>query len=181
MNKLIAIIVVVLLIAAGIYYLYKIGEVQTQEITIVNNDGKEVGVARLNETRIGVLIGLELRGLKSNGTHAIHIHEKADCTPLDSFKNAGGHFNPEDASHGMKHVNGHHAGDMPNLKANSQGRIITQILNRKITMLLSDTSDGRYSIFDRDGSAIVVHADADDHKSQPSGAAGKRILCGEID
>jgi len=179
MKKIIAIICTVLLLAAGVYYLYKMGEVGTKEISIVNNNGDEVGTARLNETRIGVLVGLELRGLKPNGTHAIHIHEKADCTPLSSFKNAGGHFNPEEVSHGMKHTDGHHAGDMPNLEANSEGRIVTQILNRKITMYLSNV-DNRFSLFDDDGSAIVVHADADDHRSQPSGAAGRRILCGEI-
>lgn len=181
MKKIIAIFLTIFLLFATLAYLYKMGEVETHVVTIVNNDGKELGIARLNETNIGVLIGLELRGLKPNGTHAIHIHEKADCTPLESFKNAGGHFNPAQRMHGLKHVGGHHAGDMPNLLANSKGRIITQVLNRKITLYLSETRDGRHSIFDKDGSAIVVHADADDHKSQPSGAAGNRILCGEID
>ncbi|HPF77771.1 MAG TPA: superoxide dismutase family protein [Alphaproteobacteria bacterium] len=172
-------IVLVLLVIAFLAYLYKIGGAESYDVTMINNKGEEIGVIRLNETNAGVLLGINLRKLKPDGEHAIHIHEKADCTPLDSFTNAGGHFNPTHVEHGMKNPKGYHAGDMPNIKPDKKGNSVTQILNRKITLLEFDIDD-RKSVFDRDGSAIVIHDGADDHMSQPAGAAGKRVACGVI-
>lgn len=150
------------------------------EVSIVNNAGQKIGEARMTETDAGVLMHLKVAGLKPNGEHAFHIHEVADCWPQKTFKNAGGHYNPKEKSHGMMHPEGYHAGDMPNLKPSEDGRIEVQMLNQEVTLSKSQSRDGRAPLFDEDGSAIIIHAGADDHKSQPSGAAGNRIACGEI-
>lgn len=180
MKKKVIWIVLGILLVGLLGYFYKMGEVESYRVSMVNNKGEDIGVIVLNETNAGVLIGVDLRGLKPNGKHAIHIHEKADCTPLESFKNAGGHFNPEHKEHGLNNPKGHHAGDLPNLEVNEKGRIVAQMLNRDVTISKFSTGDNRASLFDKDGSAIVIHAGADDNKSQPSGAAGRRIACGVI-
>ncbi len=180
MKKKIIWIVLALLLVGLLGYFYKMGAVESYKTTLINNKGEEVGVLTLNETNIGVLVGVSVRGLKSNGEHALHIHEKADCTPLEDFKNAGGHFNPTDKMHGLNNPKGSHVGDMPNLKADKKGTIVAQMLNRNITLNEYSTEDGRISIFDEDGSAIIIHVNADDHTSQPVGKSGNRIACGVI-
>jgi len=149
-------------------------------VSMKNNEGVESGTIKLSETRAGVLIDMDLKGLSPDGEHGFHIHEKADCTPLETFKNAGGHYNPMDKAHGLKHPEGEHVGDMPNIRPNDKGEIATQILNVKVTLNEETEDAARVTLFDEDGSSLMVHADADDHMSQPSGAAGPRILCGEI-
>lgn len=150
---------------------------------IVNNAGEKIGIVSMNETEAGVLMFIQVSGLNPKGEHAMHVHEKADCSPRDTFKNAGGHYNPMMKSHGMMHPEGHHAGDMPNLRPDEYGNIEAQILNLFVTLETDKEKipEGRHPLFDEDGSALVIHADADDHMSQPSGAAGNRIACGEID
>lgn len=180
MKKKIIWAVVGLLLIGLLSYFYKMGDVPSYEVKMINNDGEDVGVILLNETNSGVLLGVRVRGLEPNGSHAIHIHEKADCTPLETFANAGGHYNPLSKPHGLKHPEGHHAGDMPNLKPDNKGESVAQILNRNVSLHTFLVDENRATVFDKDGSAIVIHAGADDHMSQPSGAAGKRIACGVI-
>lgn len=174
-------------IAIGIITIFALGyfsqtipsDEDVVHVSMINNQGEEMGIVQMSETKAGVLLNLELSGLSAGGEHAIHIHEKGDCTPLESFTNAGGHYNPHSKAHGMKHPEGQHAGDMPNLKPDAKGAIKTQILNRFVTLNAQNAGE-RASVFDADGSAIVIHAQADDHMSQPSGAAGDRISCGVI-
>ncbi len=182
MVKKIIIILSFIIVIGGLSYLYQTVPMQKEirMIEMINNQGKKVGIVKLSETTAGMLLALNISGLTPNGEHAFHIHQKADCSPIGTFKNAGGHFNPTDVSHGMQHPDGHHAGDMPNIKPNSKGVIKAQILNRAVTLSTTDSEDGRKTVFDEDGSAIMIHAEVDDHKSQPSGAAGARIICGEI-
>ena len=173
-------IIVSLLIVAGMGYLYQTipqaGEIRT--VNMIDNNGDVMGTVRLSETGGGVLLDLDIKGLTPNGEHAIHVHETGKCTPLDSFKDSGGHYNPTEHKHGLKHPEGSHAGDMPNLKPDAKGVIKTGFVNTKLT--LGESSDKRSTVFDEDGSAIIIHAGADDHMSQPSGAAGARISCGII-
>lgn len=181
MRKNITFIAVILIALIGLGVTYQQGFTNDEitMVSLIDNTGAEVGDARLVETKGGVMINLRVTGLSPDGQHAFHIHENADCTPLDSFTNAGGHYNPTDKSHGMKHPEGQHAGDMPNLRPDENGEIDVQILNRFVT--LSDSErDGRAPLYDNNGSAFMIHAGADDHMSQPSGAAGSRIVCGEI-
>lgn len=182
MLKKVIIVLSLIIVIGGVAWLYKTVP-QNNEIrmvTMINNNGEESGIIKLSETKAGVLLALNISGLKPNGEHAFHVHETGDCTPLDSFSNAGGHYNPHGKSHGMHHPEGHHAGDMPNLKPNSEGKIATHVLNRQVTLSNTQSEDDRAPLFDDDGSSIVIHAAADDHVSQPSGAAGPRILCGVI-
>ena len=182
MKKFIIISAVILLAILGIGLLVNLGPDDDKVVIIdmKNNEGNSIGNVKLTETRAGVLMHLDIEGLDPEGQHAFHIHQTADCSPLESFKNAGGHYNYFKKAHGMKHPEGQHVGDMPNLSPDKKGKIATSVLNVNVT-LDSEVSDlGRAPLFDEDGSALMIHADADDHMSQPSGAAGGRIACGEI-
>jgi len=150
-------------------------ESEIKVVQMSSDEGMPMGTVRLSKTSAGVLLDLELSGLTPNGEHAMHIHETGKCDTDVKFKTAGGHYNPHGKHHGMKHAQGQHAGDMPNLKPNKKGEIKTVIVNTHVTL-----DDGEAGLFDADGSSIIIHAGADDHMSQPSGAAGARIACGVI-
>jgi superoxide dismutase, Cu-Zn family len=123
----------------------------------------------------GVEIAGSISGLKPNQLHGFHIHEKGDCSSADATS-AGGHFNPDGKKHGNhehhSHSNDHHAGDMPNLKADANGVAKFNVILQGITI-----DKGPNSI---KGRAVVVHANEDDYVSQPVGNAGARIACGSI-
>lgn len=140
-----------------------------------NAEGAVIGSVALKESETGVLITIDTAGLDANSTHAIHIHETGKCSP--DFTAAGGHFNPSGHNHGMMDAEGQHAGDMPNLHANADGKVKQEILNTMITLDETDTDDGRHSIHDADGSALIIHEGADDYASQPTGDAGGRLAC----
>ncbi len=120
----------------------------------------------------GVHITGTIGGLKPNGTHAFHIHEKGDCSAADA-SSAGGHFNPAGQPHGRASNPQHHAGDSDNLVANAEG---TATVNAHFNGVVLGGSAANNVV----GKAIVVHADPDDYTSQPSGNAGSRIACGVI-
>lgn len=176
MKKIIWIIlglVVVVGLGALMQTVPSVSEVKT--VKMIDVSGKEMGTVRLSKTNAGVLLDLKLAGLTPNGEHAMHIHEVGKCDFEQKFKTAGGHYNPHGKHHGMKHPEGQHAGDMPNLKPNKKGEIATAFVNMHVTL-----DDGEAGVFDADGSSLIIHAGADDHMSQPSGAAGDRIACGII-
>ena len=134
-------------------------------------DGKEVGHATLIGTTGGVLITLDLTAAPA-GERAFHIHAVGKCEP-PKFESAGPHFNPEQHSHGVMNPKGPHAGDMPNLYVPESGALQIEVLNSTVAL-----TEG--SLLDDDGSAIVIHAAADDYKTDPAGNAGDRIACGVI-
>jgi superoxide dismutase, Cu-Zn family len=146
---------------------------QTASATLKNAEGKDVGTARLTQTPAGVLINLSVKGLPA-GEHAFHIHAVGKCEP--PFTTAGGHFNPANKKHGMMTADGHHAGDMPNLHIPASGELAVEIVNADITLDKGKPN----SVFDADGSAVVIHAGKDDYKTDPTGDAGGRIACGPI-
>ena len=135
--------------------------------------GQSVGTAMLSSSTTGVRIRLNVKGLEA-GEHAIHIHQTPTCTAPD-FKSAGAHFNPEGKQHGLQNPNGPHAGDMPNFTVKSDGTSTEVIVAPNVTM-----GDDPRSIFSNGGTALVIHAKADDMKSDPAGNAGDRIACGVI-
>jgi Cu-Zn family superoxide dismutase len=141
------------------------------QATLKDASDKEVGHATLLGTTGGVLITLDLTAVPA-GERAIHIHAVGKCEP-PKFESAGPHFNPEQHSHGVMNPKGPHAGDMPNLHVPESGTLQLEILNS--TVSLAETS-----LLDGDGSAIVIHAAADDYKTDPAGNAGDRIACGVI-
>ena len=140
---------------------------------LVNPDGKSVGSVSLDQTPNGVLLTATLKNLPA-GTHAFHVHAVGKCEA--PFKSAKGHYNPGGKKHGILSEGGIHAGDMPNVHVPSNGVLTVEVLNPNITLAKGKPN----SVFDTDGSAIVMHMKGDDYKSQPSGAAGSRIACGVI-
>lgn len=137
--------------------------------------GKPVGTATLTQTPAGVLIDLRMADLPP-GTHGFHIHESGDCKGPD-FKSAGGHFAPRKQAHGFYAPKGAHAGDMPNQIVQPDGTLTAQVINAGVSL----ASGGQSSLFDKDGSALVLHAKPDDYRSQPAGDAGDRIACAVIE
>jgi Cu-Zn family superoxide dismutase len=141
--------------------------------TLKDGEGKTVGKAELTATPNGVIVALHLTGVPA-GEHAFHVHETGKCE-APGFKSAGGHFNPTKASHGMQSSSGPHVGDLPNVHVPKSGTL-------DIEVFVSDATLGGNSnnLLDADGSAIVLHAGADDYSTDPAGAAGDRIACGVI-
>lgn len=144
-------------------------------VALSNAEGQSVGQAVISQAAAGngVSIALSLRNL-SAGERAVHIHQTAKCDPPD-FQSAGPHFNPEGRQHGTDNPEGPHAGDLPNITVGSDGTVETTITNSRVTL-----GDGANSVFANGGTALVVHAAADDMKTDPAGDAGARIACGTI-
>jgi superoxide dismutase, Cu-Zn family len=138
-----------------------------------DKDGKIVGTATLRDEPTGVLVQLQIKGL-TPGLHAVHIHAVGKCEG-PGFTSAGGHFNPTQKKHGFKSPEGAHAGDMPNMYVGKDGSGVFEVLNDSITL-----KPGERSVFDADGSAIVVHAGPDDDVTDPAGNSGDRVACGVI-
>jgi Cu-Zn family superoxide dismutase len=141
--------------------------------TLKDAQGKTLGEATLRESPAGVLVKLDLQGVVP-GTHAFHIHTVGKCDAPD-FMTAGGHFNPTTMKHGLMATGGPHAGDMPNLFVPADGKLSAEVLDVNVTL-----AAGPKSVFDADGSALVLHATADDYASDPAGNAGARIGCGVV-
>ena len=120
----------------------------------------------------GVHLTGTIGGFLPNSVHAIHVHEKGDCTAADA-SSAGGHFNPMGQPHGRASAPAHHAGDMDNIVANAQGQVNLDIHLAGVTL-------GGGAANDIAGRALVVHAAADDYTSQPAGNAGARVACAVI-
>lgn len=143
--------------------------------SFINVEGKKVGTATLTQTPGGVLIHLEVEGL-APGEHAFHVHQTGKCDAADKFASAGGHFEPAGHKHGYKTDGGPHAGDMPNQFVGADGKLTADVVNPQVTL-----AAGATSVFDADGSALVIHAKADDYASQPAGNAGDRAACAVIE
>ena len=133
---------------------------------------KPVGDVDLMQTPSGVLIKLQIKGL-TPGEHAFHVHAVGKCEA--PFESAGPHFNPGNHKHGILSGEGH-AGDMPNLHVPQSGELSVEVVNSAISLEQGKPN----SVFDNDGSSLVVHAKADDYKTDPAGNAGDRIACGVI-
>jgi Cu-Zn family superoxide dismutase len=120
----------------------------------------------------GVHFTGEVGGLGANSTHAIHVHEKGDCSAVDA-SSAGGHFNPTTQPHGRVGQGPHHGGDMDNIVADARGVARVDVQARGVTL-------GGGGLTDILGRAVIVHAVADDYTTQPSGNAGARVACGIV-
>ena len=146
-------------------------------VELKDAQGKSVGTAVLSSKSgkgsSGVSMDVKLHGLPP-GQHALHFHQKAQCDAPD-FKSAGPHFNPEGKKHGLENPDGHHAGDMNNFTVNAKGQARFKVVNKDVTL-----GDDNHSLFSNGGTALMIHAKADDMKSDPAGNAGDRIACGVI-
>ena len=144
----------------------------TARADLCDLQGALVGTASLQQTPHGVLLTAEIANLPP-GTHAIHFHAVGRCEP--PFATAGAHFNPSSRQHGFRNEMGAHAGDLPNVHVPSSGATRIDHMARDVS--LGTTGNG---LLDADGTAIVVHALADDYRTDPSGASGDRIACGVV-
>lgn len=128
------------------------------------------GTVTFTEQAGKVRVVANVTGLKP-GKHGFHVHEKGDCSAPDATS-AGGHFNPTGAAHGDPQKGAAHAGDMPMLVADNAGKAQLTLEMKGVTV-----ADGASSLV---GRAVIVHADPDDHTTQPTGNSGARVACGLI-
>ncbi len=142
------------------------------QAALISTDGEEVGTASLAKEGSRLEIELGLAGLEP-GTHALHLHTTGLCDAPD-FKSAGGHLNPAGKAHGKLSEGGAHLGDLPNIDIPEDGKLALTV------SVEGDAAANLATIFDADGTALMIHTGADDYKSDPAGAAGPRIACGVV-
>ena len=118
-----------------------------------------------------VRISGEVRGLRPNTVHGFHIHEKGDCSSGDGMS-TGGHFNPDGHAHGAATGAMHHAGDLPSLQADASGTAQFRYETAELTV-----GSGPHDVV---GHGLIVHKDADDFTTQPTGNSGARLACAVI-
>jgi Cu-Zn family superoxide dismutase len=158
--------------AAAVTGLLAQGAMDTAKADLKDAAGKSVGTVTLTDTPHGVLLHVVLTDAPE-GVHAFHIHTTGKCEP--PFMTAGGHFNPTSKQHGAENAMGMHAGDMPNVTVPAGGKLTFDFLDPDVTL-----KAGANSLMDADGSAVMLHATADDYKGDPACNAGARIACGVV-
>ena len=135
-------------------------------VALVNSGGQTIGSVIASQTSGGVTLAISTAGLP-HGLHGLHVHQVGRCD-LPGFDSAGPHWNPGSRKHGFNNPQGPHAGDLPNITASSSG------VSRETAVLAGASLQG---LADADGSALVIHAQADDYLTDPSGNSGGRIAC----
>lgn len=143
------------------------------DLALRDASGRTRARATLNAEVDALAVRVESAGMAA-GTYAAHIHSVGRCDAPD-FQTAGPHWNPTTAQHGRENPLGAHLGDLPNLivGANGQGSV-------SYTVNGAGLASGQYPVADADGAALIVHAQADDYRTDPSGNAGGRLACAVI-
>ena len=144
---------------------------ETAVATMWGVDGAAMGAVTLEQGPHGVLISADVSGLTAGG-HGFHIHTVGSCSP--DFSAAGDHFAPDGRGHGFMYPEGAHAGDVPNIYAAGDGTARADFFTDWVTL----AAHGTTSVFDSDGSAIIIHAKPDTYSSEAG--AGDRVACGVI-
>lgn len=147
------------------------GKVEKAKCVLNPTQGNKVtGTIMFTKVDDGVKVTAKVSGL-TKGLHGFHIHEFGDCSAPDG-NSAGGHYNPATKPHGAPVDHNRHAGDMGNIEADESGNGYVEYVDHAMTL------EGESSIV---GKAVIVHAGADDFKTQPTGNAGARVACGVIE
>ena len=141
--------------------------------TFHNAAGERVGLATLGDSAGTLRLGISASQL-SPGPHGLHFHAQGSCTPPD-FASAGPHFNPDQRKHGRLNPDGPHLGDLPNLIVSADGSADTSFAVPKAL-----AEPGPQSLLQPGGTAVVIHASADDERTDPSGESGERVACAVI-
>src|SRR5205814_35083 len=174
MKRLAAVVASLSLALAGCASMSQMGTAEhTAVAELKNSSGQPAGIATFTQVPGAVRVVIEAKGLPP-GPHGVHIHEVGKCEG-PQFTTAGGHFNPEKKQHGTLNPQGAHAGDLPNLTIAADGTGRLETTSDRISL-----TSGAKSVFDADGSAVVVHAGPDDFKTDPTGNSGGRVACGVI-
>jgi superoxide dismutase, Cu-Zn family len=147
--------------------------VLTATANLIDSEGADAGHAQIRQATKGIMLKLDLKNAMP-GIHALHVHEVGRCD-RPSFESAGSHFNPSSRQHGLLNDRGPHAGDLPNLNVPATRQL-------SVELFLADVSlePGPQSLLDENGSALVIHSGADDHRSDPAGGSGDRLVCGQM-
>jgi len=138
-----------------------------------NASGQVVGNATFTQIGGALRVLLEVQGLPA-GAKAVHVHAVGKCE-APSFNSAGEHFNPLGRQHGALNPAGPHGGDLPNITVGKDGRGRLESTTELMTLLT-----GASSVFDGDGSALIIHAAPDDFRTDPTGNSGARLACGVV-
>ena len=141
-----------------------------QTIALNGTDGRPVGTVTLSEDANGVTIKVDASAIAA-GTHGVHLHQKGLCEG-PKFESAGAHWNPESKQHGRDNPMGAHLGDLANFDIGQAGAATTSFTVAGVTM-----SGATNALADADGTSLVVHAKADDYRTDPSGNSGDRVAC----
>jgi Cu-Zn family superoxide dismutase len=142
-----------------------------------NVGGAPIGTAQIWQDNNGlVYVDIATITLPA-GTHGIHFHEvgKCDGGTTPAFSTAGGHYNPMGKEHGLENPKGPHAGDNPNIVIPASGVGKVAFSSDRVSL-----TPGTTSVFDADGTSLVIHASADDQMTNPAGNSGARIACGVL-
>lgn len=147
------------------------GAALAQSADVVGPKMAKIGKIDVKEGPHGLVLDIALeKGALKPGAHGIHIHEHGDCSD-EGFKNSKGHVNPGKMEHGFLNPKGPHPSDLPNIWAHEDGSVLAEMFVPGMTFA------GANGLEDEDGSAIVIHANPDDHLTQPIGGAGDRVGC----
>jgi Cu-Zn family superoxide dismutase len=145
-----------------------------QKFNFIDGTGKVIGHGTLEDTKGGVKVALDLMGVQP-GTHGIHLHSVGKCEG-PKFETAGGHLNPDHKKHGHQSAEGPHLGDLGNIEVPANGNLKKEVELKNVTLKPGMPN----TLMTADGTSMVIHAKADDEKTDPSGAAGDRVYCGVI-
>ncbi|QNN65524.1 superoxide dismutase family protein [Sphingomonas rhizophila] len=146
---------------------------QSASVPVMAGDGSPKGNLTVTEDAGGIVVALAATGLPE-GVHGVHLHTTGLCEG-PKFESAGGHWNPSSKKHGRDNPAGAHLGDLDNLTVGADGSATLRFTVNGATLAAGTTS-----LADADGTAFVIHAKADDYKTDPSGDSGDRIACAVI-